>query len=48
MSEPVGVVVGATRQAAAEGTPEAFRLREDNDTVNALNSYLFDNCESDE
>ncbi|HET6770581.1 MAG TPA: hypothetical protein VFH75_02955 [Actinomycetota bacterium] len=47
VSGPVGVVVDATRQAAAEGTPEAFMSREFDVAVNELNSYMFDNCESD-
>jgi hypothetical protein len=48
VSGPVGVVVEATRQAAAEGTPEAFMSREFNDAVNKVVSYLFHNCELDE
>lgn len=45
VSEPVGVVVDATRQAAAEGTPEAFQSREFDDAVHEVFSYMFDNCE---
>jgi hypothetical protein len=48
VSLPVGVVVDATRQAAAEGTPEAFMSREVDDAFNEVISYMFDNCESAE
>jgi hypothetical protein len=48
VSGQVGVVVDATRQAAAEGTPEAFMSREFNDAAIEVESYLFDNCEFDE
>lgn len=44
VSEPVGIVVDATRQAFAEGTPETFMSFEFNDAANEVNSYLFDNC----
>jgi hypothetical protein len=45
VSEAVRVVVDATRQAAAEGTPEAFMSREVDDAFNEVISYMFDNCE---
>lgn len=46
VSEPVGVVVDATRQAAADGTPDAFMSPEFGDAARAVNSYMFDNCEA--
>jgi hypothetical protein len=46
VSEPVGVVVDATRQAAVDETPEAFMSRAFSDAENEVASYMFDNCEA--